>query len=268
MKFDKIYQLVCEDKLRNELQNNSELSAKSVEKIRTINSLLTNQHKYADFLIRNFYNLPLEINNVITAEIINYAEEHWNELKNKDLQHMTWKDMCKEVSALKHSRKLKNLQLQWKNLLSFAQSDINCDLIESTDRFFVVRPLTYEASHRYGTYCNRNSWCIVEKESYWKDYFSNDATFYFVLFKEIPSDKMSNPWFKTCILAKVFNQLTAWNYFDGESVYPETPSYILDNLGVETNLFQDIRFIKKAAKEKQDIILSQNPRAEYWITNT
>ena len=92
MKFNKQYQLILENKLEDALNkvrretfnldkhssNISNIKWNTLEKvknnIRATNALLTNKHKYVDFLIKNFWNTPCM--RTATAETINFIEEH------------------------------------------------------------------------------------------------------------------------------------------------------------------------------------------------
>ena len=264
MKFNQTYQLILENKLEDELNKaRDSLNIIQYTTVRKVNDKLTNQHKYVKFLIKGIQDAGLAFSISKLAADINYAEEHWNELENKDLQHMSFEDLQDEVLKLEAKKYAKTHENELNELIKEAKTDVNVDIIKLTEEYVILRPLCFEASNHYGMYCNTNSWCIVAQEQYWKSYFKN-SVFYFILFKSVPSDKKSDPWFKTCVQVRTYDgKRTCWNFFDESEC-----SLQIQSLNLDERLFKSLGdFINEESEEKQVIIAKQFPQVIQLIKN-
>ena len=292
MKFSKLYQLVLESKLEDELEKNfpkstdvnvydriseDRINIRKIEFIKAVNSQLTNKHKWVDYLVKNVKNYEISTDfirdNVANiVKIINLVDLHWNELeaKEKDLQHMNPEKLYDLFLKIEAKAADKSFVNKWQKLVDEAKDDVEVDVIKLTEEYVILRPLNYNAANRYGTYGGANSWCIVADSSHFNRY-SKENVFYFILFKDIPSDKKKNPWFKTCIQRMCIdeegndcrNRYTAWNFFDEA----KNAEKVLQELKIDESYFETFEFIKNSSEEKQKIVLEHCGRAIQYIDN-
>ncbi len=103
------------------------------------------------------------------------------------------------------------------------------EVVYEDERFFIVRPDTFEQSAKYG---RGTKWCITGYDGgrqYWDNYRNLNYTFYFILDKSLPS---TNPLYKVAIAVDEYGEIEKGKNTTVNSLNKEIDGeeYILKNM--------------------------------------
>ena len=173
MRLSHIYALLMESKL-DDLLSKSSIPTPGKEITKQIYTKLTNQSKYAKYLIDYYEELKYHTPEVI-IDILNTFEKNLQRIQNKDIYSYSPNQLIDLITTLKETQSKSQLD-------KLGPSEV--EKVLENDRVLIVVPKTYEASKKYG---KGTKWCISSEDDPepWLNYTEEDLhKFYFIIDKK------------------------------------------------------------------------------------
>jgi hypothetical protein len=227
----------------------------SPEQIKRITSLI--QPKFLDWVGKNVDVINFDDNFSKLYKAIDFFEKNSSNLTITDLyQYKSLSQLISEISEFQKRQRRTVRKVKGGNV------------VYEDDRFFIVNPLTQDASCYYG---KGTKWCTASETSHQFNTYNDDGKLFYIIDKTLPT---SDPDYKVAILRKFAGESSYWNATDqsiktgwifGTEELNEINSaidqYLEEQFGEQLKIFRDAEAAKKE-KERLWIVRQQREKEQ------
>lgn len=176
----KFISILLVESRKEDLKNKYKNSIDSVvlDSVLNLPELVSFNHKYTDFVLKNLIDLdPENIEDIlaVTLDLIKKFDKYQSQLEKKDInQYNDFVELESVLWPLIHKSKVKDLESK-------------IDRIYEDDKFLVIKPNSHEASCKYGA---NTKWCTTsQSDDHFKRYTSGNQALYYVINKTNSTNK-------------------------------------------------------------------------------
>jgi len=167
----------------------------SPKQIKRITSLI--QPKFLDWVGKNLDVINFDDNFSKLYKAIDFFEKNSSNLTITDLyQYKSLSQLISEISEFQKKQRRTVKKVKGGNV------------VYEDDRFFIVNPLTQDASCYYG---KGTKWCTASETSHQFNTYNDDGKLFYIIDKTLPT---SDPDYKVAILRKFAGDSSYWNATD------------------------------------------------------
>lgn len=209
------------------------------EQIKRMTSMI--QPKFLEWAGNNIDSINFDENFSKLHQALDFFERNSGNLPITDLyQYKTLTQLLEAISDFQIKQRRTVRQVKGGNV------------VYEDDRFFIVNPLTHDASCYYG---KGTKWCTAAETNYHFNSFNEDGKLFYVIDKTLPT---SDPNYKVAILKKFKDDTSYWNAIDqniktgwifGTEVLNELDSaisqYMETQFPEQLKIFRDVELARK-----------------------